>query len=52
MQRFLQSQPIWMPKQGRFEPLLQRELVRTFSAGGGDRLIHVPEFADSNRWRR
>jgi len=48
IQAFLQSNPIWMPAQGRFEPLLQRNLLAAFSSSGWDELIHVPEFPNSN----
>src|SRR3569833_1238657 len=44
LQSFLQTQPIWMPTQGRFEPLLQNDLLRVFTAAGCDELIAVPEF--------
>jgi len=44
LQSFLQSHPIWMPSQGRFEPLLQNDLLRIFTAAGCDELIAVPEF--------
>jgi hypothetical protein len=46
LQGFLLSQPIWMPAQGRFEPLLQRDLLQVFSLAGWDHLIHVPEFPE------
>ena len=44
IQAFLQSHPVWMPAQGRFEPLLYSCLLRVFSASRCDSLIHVPEF--------
>jgi hypothetical protein len=46
LQRFLQSAPIWMPTEGRFEPLLQDDLLAAFTAAGHCELIHVPEFPD------
>jgi len=46
MRRFLQLHPIWMPAQGRFEPLLQGNLLRVFSASGCDCVVHVPEFPE------
>lgn len=44
LQRFLESEPIWMPGEGRFEPLLQTDMLNVFSAAGHDALIFVPEF--------
>ncbi|MBS1805415.1 MAG: DUF2711 family protein [Acidobacteria bacterium] len=44
----LQSQSLWMPAQGRFEPLIQRDLLRVFSSSGYEHVIHVPEFPDVN----
>jgi len=46
LQRYLESQPVWMPTEGRFEPLLQRDLLAAFKAAGCTKLIHVPEFPD------
>jgi hypothetical protein len=46
LQRFLQQSPIWMPTEGRFEPLLQADLLATFRTAGHSELIHVPEFPD------
>jgi hypothetical protein len=44
LQRFLQSAPVWMPVQGRFEPLLQMDFLDAFAAAGQEELIFVPEF--------
>jgi len=44
LQSFLESQPLWMPAEGRFEPLLQPDFLRIFAATGTGKLIHVPEF--------
>jgi len=44
LQHFLQSAPIWMPVQGRFEPLLQMDFLDAFAAAGQEELIFVPEF--------
>jgi hypothetical protein len=41
---FLQSRPIWMPVEGRFEPLLQPDFVRVFADAGAEEAIFVPEF--------
>jgi hypothetical protein len=48
LQRFLQSQPVWMPAEGRFEPLLQADLLDAFTAAGAGDLIYVPEFPHSS----
>jgi hypothetical protein len=48
LKRFLQSQPVWMPTEGRFEPLLQEHLLHIFEAAGCEELLHVPEFPDAN----
>jgi hypothetical protein len=44
LQRFLQSESVWMPVQGRFEPLLQMDFLAAFAAAGQEELIFVPEF--------
>lgn len=44
LQSFLQSAPVWMPVQGRFEPLLQMDFLQAFKAAGQQELIFVPEF--------
>jgi hypothetical protein len=41
---FLESQPIWMPTEGRFEPLLQMDFLDAFEAAGRGELVFVPEF--------
>jgi hypothetical protein len=48
LQRFLASQPIWMPVEGRFEPLLQPDLLHIFAEAGADKLTFVPEFPNSD----
>lgn len=48
LQGFLQSQPVWMPAQGRFEPLLQRNLLAIFASAGYEEVIHVPEFPNAD----
>jgi hypothetical protein len=35
---------VWMPVQGRFEPLLQMDFLAAFAAAGQEELIFVPEF--------
>lgn len=46
LQRYLESQPVWMPTEGRFEPLLQPDLLAAFKAAGYSDLVHIPEFPD------
>ena len=45
---FLASQPIWMPTEGRFEPLLQPDFLHIFAEAGADELIFVPEFPNAD----
>lgn len=47
LQTFLKSQPVWMPVEGRFEPLLQADLLQAFAQSGASELIFVPEFPNS-----
>jgi hypothetical protein len=44
LQRYLQSESVWMPVQGRFEPLLQMDFLAAFAAAGQQELIFVPDF--------
>ena len=48
LQRFLESNPVWMPVEGRFEPLLQRSFLQILAASGADELAFVPEFPQSH----
>ena len=41
---FLESGSVWMPTEGRFEPLLQGDFLDAFEAAGQEELIFVPEF--------
>jgi hypothetical protein len=41
---FLESTSIWMPGEGRFEPLLQDDFLAAFETAGHEELIFVPEF--------
>ena len=41
---FLESGSVWMPTEGRFEPLLQGDFLDAFEAAGRDEFIFVPEF--------
>lgn len=44
LQRYLQSETVWMPNEGCFEPLLQMNYLNAFAAAGHEELIFVPEF--------
>jgi hypothetical protein len=44
LKSFLESEPVWMPEEGRFEPLLQPDLLAAFDSAGHEELIFVPEF--------
>jgi hypothetical protein len=46
LQQYLESEPVWMPTEGRFEPLLQIDLLAAFEAAGCGKLVFVPEFPD------
>ncbi len=48
LQAFLQSRPIWMPVEGRFEPLLHSDILHAFAEAGAGELIFVPEFPQSD----
>lgn len=48
LKEFLASRPIWMPTEGRFEPLLQHDFLRAFVAAEMDELVFVPEFLNSD----
>ncbi len=48
LKEFLASQPIWMPTEGRFEPLLQSDFLHVFEEAGAEELIFVPEFPNSD----
>jgi hypothetical protein len=46
LQQYLESKPVWMPTEGRFEPLLQTDMLAAFEAAGCGKMIFVPEFSD------
>ena len=50
--RFLETEPVWMPTEGRFEPLLQADLLDAFQAAGHDDLVFVPEFPHTDPVQR
>ena len=45
---FLKDEPIWMPSEGRFEPLLQADFLDAFEASGQQKLVFVPEFPQAD----
>ena len=47
LQSFLESQPFWMPVEGRFEPLLRADFLRAFALARAPELVYVPEFPHS-----
>ncbi len=48
LKTFLESQPVWMPVEGRFEPLLQADFLFAFAEAQATELIVVPEFPQSD----
>lgn len=44
LQAFLQGSSVWMPVEGRFEPLLYADLLHAFARAELDRVVYVPEF--------
>jgi hypothetical protein len=48
LKSFLESQPVWMPVEGRFEPLLQADFLYAFAEAQATELIFVPEFPQSD----
>jgi hypothetical protein len=48
LRKFFQTRPIWMPVEGRFEPLLRPDLLRAFALARAPELIYVPEFPHSS----
>jgi len=48
LRNYLEAQPVWMPVEGRFEPLLQPDILRIFAAAGINEIVVVPEFPKSD----
>ena len=48
LKAFLESQPVWMPVEGRFEPFLQADFLHAFATAQAAELIYVPEFPQSD----
>jgi hypothetical protein len=48
LRNLLERESIWMPTEGRFEPLLQPDFLQIFATAGFEELIFVPEFPHSD----
>ena len=48
LQTLVQTQPVWLPAEGRFEPLLQASFLEAFAMAGHEQLVFVPEFPQSD----
>lgn len=48
IENFVKAHPVWMPAEGRFEPLLQQDFLDAFAAAGQEELVFVPEFPHSD----
>ena len=44
----VQTQPVWLPAEGRFEPLLQADFLKIFARAGHEELVFVPEFPQTD----
>jgi hypothetical protein len=52
LKSYLESGAIWMPAEGRFEPLLRMDFLHAFEAAGQEELIFVPEFPHADPLQR
>jgi hypothetical protein len=52
LKSFLEAEPVWMPTEGRFEPLLQTDFLDVFEAAGQKELVFVPEFPNADPIQR
>jgi hypothetical protein len=52
VKRLLESESIWMPGEGRFEPLLQEDFLDAFEAAGRGGMVFVPEFPGTDAVQR
>lgn len=48
LEKLVQREPLWMPVEGRFEPLLQEDFLTAFEMAGHSELVFVPEFPQSD----
>lgn len=46
LRRFLEAEPVWMPTEGRFEPLLLMDMLAAFETAGKRELVFIPEFPE------
>jgi len=46
--KFVKTNPVWMPAEGQFEPLLRRDFLEVFASAGAEALIFVPEFPNTD----
>jgi hypothetical protein len=52
LKSFLESESVWMPGEGRFEPLLETDFLDAFEAAGRGEMIFVPEFPGADPVQR
>jgi hypothetical protein len=45
---YLEAESIWMPSEGRFEPLVQADFLDAFETAGQEELMFVPEFPSAD----
>ncbi len=48
LQSLVQREPVWLPAEGRFEPLLRDRFLSAFELGSQRELLYVPEFPQSD----
>jgi hypothetical protein len=48
LEKLVKSEPVWLPAEGRFEPLLQADFLAAFEMAGQSELVYVPEFPKSD----
>ena len=48
LQQLLEAKPVWMPVEGRFEPLLQPDFLEVFTAADAEELVFISEFPNSD----
>lgn len=49
---FLESSAVWMPVEGRFEPLLYPDILHAFDCAGLKELVYVPEIPEEDPIQR
>lgn len=48
LEKLVRNEAVWMPVEGRFEPLLQADFLAAFEMAGQSELVLVPEFPQSD----